>query len=169
MVTFLLPRSQTLEIAQCPNIHLDVARDEKEPLTISFHRTSSKSPERSRHSTDSGEKPSKPKNTSRNSWFRSITSPFMNGGNSPRTEPSPTSPPLDAPTHVRHRTRSPVDIRKALTPRTGHVDPRLPDHMRRPELQLRRIQGRVHHPSKSHANRSNTVEQTQKNPLWWSA
>ena len=24
MVTFLLPRSQTLEIAQCPNINLDV-------------------------------------------------------------------------------------------------------------------------------------------------
>lgn len=169
MVTFLLPRSQTLQLAQCQNIHHDVAHDEKEPLTISFHRTASKSPERSRHSTDSEEKPSKAKTTSRNSWFRSITSPFTNGGNSPRTEPSPNSPPLDAPTHVRHRTRSPVDTRKVLTPRRGDVDPRLPDHMRRPELQLRRIQGRVHHPSKSHANRTNNVEHTQKHPLRWSA
>jgi hypothetical protein len=166
MVTFLIPRSQTLDTAQCPN-HLAMVHNEKEPLRVSFHRTASKSPERVRRRTDSEEKSSRPKSANRNSWFKSITSSFMSGGGSPRAESAP-SPPLDDPTHVRRRTRSLGDP-KVFTSRTiGAEDPRLPDHMRRPELQLRRIQRRDLPSSKSLSNRSSSVDRTQKYPSWWS-
>jgi len=169
MVTFLLPRSQTLEIAQCPK-HLAMVHDEKEPLRVGFRRTSSKSPERVRRRTDSEEKSPRPKSPNYNSWFKSITSSFMSGGNSPRVESAP-SPPLDAPTHVRRRSRSLVDpkVFTLSSQAIGVEDPRLPDHMRRPELQLRRIQRRDLPSSKPLSKRSSSVDRTQKYPLWWQA
>jgi len=169
MVTFILPRSQTLEIAECPK-RLAVVHGEKEPLRISFRRTTSKSPERARPRTSLEERPSKAKPSNSNSWFKSITSSLINGGgNSPRAESSPTPPQFDAPTHVRRRTLSLVDSCKAFTSQAVAVDPRLPDHMRRKELQLRRIQGREVPSPKSHSNRSSPIEQAQKYSLWWSA
>lgn len=168
MVTFLLPRSNTLDTTEYPN-HPGVALNEKEPLRIMFHRTSSKSPERVRHRTDPDEKSPKGKTSNRNSWFRSITSPFVSGGTSPRSGSSPAPSPFDTPTHVRRRARSLVDPRKVFAPQDLNVDPRLPDHMRRPELQLRRIQGRNPPSSKLLPNRSSSLERAQKHALWWSA
>jgi len=170
MVSFLLPRSHAMEIAPCPK-QLTVARNEKEPLDIAFHRTSSKSPERARHRTDPDERSSKTKSANYNSWFKSITSPFVSGGNSLRTAYGSPSP-LEAPTHVHRRTHSLVDSPKVSTSHTVDVEPRLPDHMRRPELQLRRIQGRRDQdpPSpKSLTKRSSSVERNQKHSAWWPA
>lgn len=109
------------------------------------------------------------KSANRNSWFRSITSSFMSGGGSPRSETAPPSL-LDAPPHVRRRTRSLVDF-KIFMSQTVDVesDPRLPAHMRRPELQLRRIQRRDLPSSKSPSSRSSSVDRTLKYPLWWPA
>jgi len=165
MVSFLLPRSQTLDILECPK-RLDVVRSDKEPLRprMSFPRTLSKSPERLHQRTDLDEKVSRPKSGSRNSWLKSITSSLMSGGGSPRSESAPT-PPLDAPTHVRRRSHSLLDSKSF----TIEEDPRLPDHMRRPELQLRRIQRREIPPSRSRSNRSSSVERGQRYPLWWAA
>ncbi|KAF9649987.1 hypothetical protein BDM02DRAFT_3185808 [Thelephora ganbajun] len=165
MVAFF-PRSQTLDVAECPK-RLAMVRNEKESLRITFHRTSSKSPERVRHRADFEGKPSRPKPASRNSWFKSITSSFMSGGGNPRLE-STSSSPFDSSIRFR-RTRSLGDS-KFFTPQPVNVeDLRLPVHMRRPELQLRRIQRRDLPSSKALPNRSSSVDRTQKYPLWWSA
>jgi len=107
------------------------------------------------------------KSSNRNSWFRSITSSLISSGGTPR--PVSTPSPVDAPTHVRRRTRSLIDSKFFASQAVGTEDPRLPDHMRRPELQLRRIQRRDIPPSKSNPNRSSSVERAQRYPLWWSA
>lgn len=183
MVTFLLPRTQALVIPECPEtLHgLPMVREAKEPLRVSFHRTSSKSPERVRHRTDTEEK-HQSRYKSSNSWFRSITSSFMNGGGGNSTTPSASSPPNaphttttsqspydSAPTHVRRRTRSLVDTCRGFTSsHSANVDPRLPDHMKRPELQLRRIQRRdIPASSKTVSSRSSSAERAQKYSLWW--
>ena len=105
------------------------------------------------------------KSANRNSWFKTITSSFMNGSGSPRTP----SPQLDAPTHIRQPSRSLVDPKFFASRAVKVADPRLPDHMRRPELQLRRIQRRELPSSKSLSNRSGSVDRIQKYPHWWPA
>ena len=104
----------------------------------------------------------------RNSWLRSITSSFMSSGGTLRSE-STLMTPLDAPTHVRRRARTLVDSKTFTSQGVDAEDPRLPDHMRRPELQLRRIQRRDLPPSRPDPNRSNSVERAQKHALWWAA
>ena len=78
-------------------------------------------------------------------------------------------PLLDAPTHVRRRARTLVDSKTFTSQGVDTEDPRLPDHMRRPELQLRRIQRRDLPPSRPDSNRSSSVERAQKHALWWAA
>lgn len=104
----------------------------------------------------------------RNSWLKSITSSFMSSGGTIRSESTPM-PPLDTPTHVRRRARSLVDPKAFISQGVEAEDPRLPDHMRRPELQLRRIQRRDLPPSRPDSNRSSSVERAQKHALWWAS
>lgn len=155
-------------------------------MKIIPHRTLSKTPEGTRQRTDSEEKPVRhslpialltatsdrlsfivlQKSANRNSWFKSIALSFTTGGGSPRTESARPSP-LDAPTHVRRRALSLLDP-KVFTSRTaGAEDPRLPEHMKRRELKLRRTQRRDPPASKVLPDRRSSVDRSQKYPPWW--